>query len=953
MSTALELRWPDGPIQKAEWFVSLSRFCVATTNGSNYYIYQTLDIGKYGNLADAGLLGYTAGATLSGSGRMILQGLSSTGGVLWEKTYSSTGSSNEAVLTGTRKVQVLAGGPVGAAISNMNFSLRNTFPSMTVIADQSVTGGSSTGDLPFTVGYSGNTVALTATSSNTTLIPVSNISFGGSIFQRTVNIATQSGTSGTSTITIYADGTALRSFVVTVVSPPGKPTNVSAVGSAGYATVSFTAPASDGGSAITGYTVTSSIGGYTATGTASPIMINVANGTKYTFTVTAANDIGTSQASDASNEITAGIASTVVLTAAPESNSTYGDSVILTATVQKADGAAMPGGTVVFKDGATALGSAVTVNSEGKATYTTTAFTAGTHTFYAEYSGDSTYLASTGTLSYSVGKANQSAITFTAISSDVTVAGHAPFDLGILGGNGTGDLLYEVTAGDAISISGHTATVNHIGTVTVRVTKAADANFNAQTATTEITITKAVPVISVNPSASDIVLGTRLSTSLLSGGTSSTPGTYQWTNPDTLIMAAGSYEVTFTPTDTTNYTTVSFNISVAAQPTRFNAKITVAANDFNTFLNTITFGLFFKNTITVSITGDVGTGGTIKYQKVVKKSDYSPDGWTAYTSPLSLDPNQSFIIYALLSDSSGNQTIITSQGVVMDHDNPDLNATAGTSGWISANAVITVNAADSLSGLTSVTYATDETIPQTGSVLLTGGTGTITLSNAGQYTLTVTAVDNANNSTSKTVDIKIDKTAPTISVTGNPTAPVQSKSLAITATAGISGKTVTVSKDSGTPVILTEASYTVSENGSYKFVVTNGTGATAEQTVDVTQIDRVKPVVSINSHGYASGSWKNANVTLDISNSSTNLGTTVLEYRLNGGAFTAFAGNIVLSSDSVNIYQFRATSESGMVSDIADFTVKGGQDRAGQCDHHGKGRSFHDLYQLHHVQSIL
>jgi len=37
--------------------------------------------------------------------------------------------------------------------------------------------------------------------------------------------------------------------------------------------VAFTAPVSDGGSAITGYTVTSSPGGITATGTASPLTV--------------------------------------------------------------------------------------------------------------------------------------------------------------------------------------------------------------------------------------------------------------------------------------------------------------------------------------------------------------------------------------------------------------------------------------------------------------------------------------------------------------------------------------------------------------------------------------------------------------------------------------------------------------------------------------------------------
>lgn len=71
------------------------------------------------------------------------------------------------------------------------------------------------------------------------------------------------------------------------------------------ATVSFTAPTDDGGSAITGYTVTSTPGGITATGVASPITVTgLTNGTSYTFTVHATNDIGSSVESAPSNAVT-------------------------------------------------------------------------------------------------------------------------------------------------------------------------------------------------------------------------------------------------------------------------------------------------------------------------------------------------------------------------------------------------------------------------------------------------------------------------------------------------------------------------------------------------------------------------------------------------------------------------------------------------------------------------
>ena len=56
------------------------------------------------------------------------------------------------------------------------------------------------------------------------------------------------------------------------------------------AQVAFTPPGNDGGSPITGYTVTSSPGGITATGASSPILVTgLSNGTEYTFTVHATN----------------------------------------------------------------------------------------------------------------------------------------------------------------------------------------------------------------------------------------------------------------------------------------------------------------------------------------------------------------------------------------------------------------------------------------------------------------------------------------------------------------------------------------------------------------------------------------------------------------------------------------------------------------------------------------
>jgi uncharacterized repeat protein (TIGR02543 family) len=94
------------------------------------------------------------------------------------------------------------------------------------------------------------------------------------------------------------------SAAVTPSTVPNAPTAVSAAVGDAEATISFTAPANNGGSSVTSYTVTAS-NGATITGSTSPLTISgLTNGTAYTVTVKATNKNGDSVASAASASVT-------------------------------------------------------------------------------------------------------------------------------------------------------------------------------------------------------------------------------------------------------------------------------------------------------------------------------------------------------------------------------------------------------------------------------------------------------------------------------------------------------------------------------------------------------------------------------------------------------------------------------------------------------------------------
>ena len=100
-------------------------------------------------------------------------------------------------------------------------------------------------------------------------------------------------------------------------------------------------------------------------------------------------------------------------------------------------------------------------------------------------------------------------------------------------------------------------------------------------------------------------------------------------------------------------------------------EIKIAENGWKSFLNTITFGLFFKDTQTVTVTATDNSGETVKIEyllsdKALAESELAGMTFTAYSAPFSINPDNEYVIYAKLTDTSGNVAYINTNGIVLD-----------------------------------------------------------------------------------------------------------------------------------------------------------------------------------------------------------------------------------------------------------------------------------------------
>ena len=103
-------------------------------------------------------------------------------------------------------------------------------------------------------------------------------------------------------------------------------------------------------------------------------------------------------------------------------------------------------------------------------------------------------------------------------------------------------------------------------------------------------------------------------------------------------------------------------------------EIIIGTNKWREFLNTLTFGLFFKDTQTVTINAS-DNSGTVFVSYLVTDRDLSETElgslvYRAYEEPFRIDPNGEYIVYVMLVDESLNITYLRSDRITLDNVQP-------------------------------------------------------------------------------------------------------------------------------------------------------------------------------------------------------------------------------------------------------------------------------------------
>ncbi len=212
------------------------------------------------------------------------------------------------------------------------------------------------------------------------------------------------------TNTLYINGTAAGGGALTLSTPiivvartrpvttlpgePGAPSKLTATPGNTTATLTWNPPTSNGGSAITGYSITPSSGPSFSVGdVTNDTVTGLTDGTNYTFTVAAINAIGTGPSSIATTSVTPSKATSKTVLQISVRRVTYGHEGVehLSVLVSPKESDLTPTGTVSVKESAKTLCVIKLTSGNGICRFANKRLKAGTYRLVVTYGGSATF----------------------------------------------------------------------------------------------------------------------------------------------------------------------------------------------------------------------------------------------------------------------------------------------------------------------------------------------------------------------------------------------------------------------------------------------------------------------------------------------------------------------------------------------------------------------------------
>lgn len=253
-------------------------------------------------------------------------------------------------------------------------------------------------------------------------------------------------------------------------------------------------------------------------------------------------------------------------------------------------------------------------------------------------------------------------------------------------------------------------------------------------------------------------------------------------------------------------------------------KIVIAQSPVKSILHAITFGLFFNDTVDVSITSESSKIDHYEYQIVKDGSPFDKDGTWTIGDSFSISPDFKGRVYARAVYGGGTVSAAEVKALVVDHTKPAI-----TAAYDASSASITVSIKDDGAGIEKISYqagsGTEQTInlePSETQDIITWKNFTINGLPDGRYDVVINAADNAGNA-ADTKTISVDQGSAAVDASISPAA----RSYDLAAPGDVSTGITWNSASTVTDVVYQTGSVRLTETKDY---VVTGSGLTIKSS---------------------------------------------------------------------------------------------------------------------------